>query len=166
MARMVDQAITTYWWVSGDAGIANPDSPTAAALTAGKNITQYLAAATKAAAMKSDTISEKGLADTANVEVPTIGNYEVTLVGFRDMTTGAPTANDLLTTIGKASGIVGWIVRRTGYASTVAAAAAQLVDVFKVMTDTPQKTDSSGGFLKVTIPMFQQGTFRTEIALA
>jgi hypothetical protein len=52
MARMVDQAITTYWWVSGDAGIANPDSPTAAALTAGKNITQYLAAATKAAAMK------------------------------------------------------------------------------------------------------------------
>jgi hypothetical protein len=98
--------------------------------------------------------------------VPTIGNYEVTLVGFRDMTTGAPTANDLLTTIGKASGIVGWIVRRTGYASTVAAAAAQLVDVFKVMTDTPQKTDSSGGFLKVTIPMFQQGTFRTEIALA
>lgn len=166
MARTVDLNVTTYWWIAGDAGIANPDAVSAAVLTAAKNITLYTAAATSINPTKSDTVAEKGVSDTANVEVPIQGNYEGTLVAFRDFTAGVPTANDVLTTIGKTSGVVGWIVRRTGYTYTTAAAAGQLVDVFKFMTDTPQKPSGTGdGFLKVTIPFFQQGVYRIETTL-
>lgn len=161
MPRMVDLSVTTYWWVAGET-----EPTTAAALTAGTNISAFVVASTKVGPTASDTVSEKSITDTANVVIPTIGNYEGSLVMFRDLTAGAPTATDPLTTIGAASGIVGWLTKRVGYASTVAATAAQTVDRFKFMTDTPQKSGGEGdGFLKVTIPMQPQGLFRTEVAL-
>lgn len=161
MARMVDLATTTYVWVAGET-----EPVTAAAVTAGTNISAYVVASTKVGPTSSDTVNEKSITDTSNSVVPIIGNYEGTLVLHRDLTAGAPTANDPLTTIGKASGIVGWLVKRVGYTSTTAMAATQTVDRFKFMTDTPQKSGGEGdGYLKVTIPMLQQGVFRTEIAL-
>lgn len=161
MPRMVDLNATTYWWVTGEA-----EPATAAAVTAGVNISQYVVASTKVGPTSSDTVSEKSITDTSNAVVPVIGNYEGTLVLFRDLTAGAPTANDPLATIAAASGVVGWIVKRVGYASTVAAAAAQKVDRFKFMTDTPQKSGGEGdGYLKVTIPLLQQGSYKVEVAL-
>lgn len=166
MARIVDLNVTTYWWIAGDAGIANPDAVSAAVLTSAKNISQFVTAATRIGPTASDTVSEKGITDVANSVIPIMGNYEGTLVLFRDLTAGAPTANDPLTTIGAAAGIAGWIVRRTGFASSAAAAATQKVDVFKFVTDNPQKSGGEGdGFLKVTIPLLQQGVFRIETAL-
>jgi len=166
MARTIDLNVTTYWWIAGDAGIANPDAVSAAVLTAAKNISPYVHASTAVGPKSSDTATDKGITDTSNIVVPTIGNYEGTLVLFRDLAAGVPSANDPLTTIGNAAGIVGWIVRREGFASTVAAAAAQKVDVFKVATDTPQKSGGTGnGMLKVTIPLLQQGVMRVETAL-
>ena len=161
MARMVDLATTTYWWVPGSTVPA-----TAASVTAGVNISQYVVASTKVAPASSDTVSEKSITDTSNAVVPIIGNYEGNLVLFRDLTAGVATANDPLTTIGAASGVVGWIVKRVGFASTVAAAAAQKVDRYLFMTDTPQKSGGEGdGYLKVTIPLLQQGTYSVEVAL-
>ena len=161
MPRMVDLATTTYWWVAGDA-----EPTTATATAAGVNFSQYVVATTKVGPVSSDTVNEKSITDTSNSVVPIIGNYEGNLVLFRDLTAGAPTANDPLTTIGAASGVVGWLVKRVGYTSTTAMAAAQKVDRFKFMTDTPQKSGGEGdGYLKVTIPMLQQGVYRTEIAL-
>lgn len=161
MARMVDLAATTYWWVAGATVPA-----TAAAVTAGVNISQYVVASTRIGPTASDTVNEKSITDTSNSVVPIIGNYEGTLVLHRDLTAGAPTASDPLTTIASASGVVGWIVKRVGYASTVAAAAGQKVDRFLFMTDTPQKSGGEGdGYLKVTIPLLQQGTYSVEVAL-
>lgn len=166
MPRMVDLNATTYWWVTGDAGIANPDAVSAAVLTAARNISAYVVASTKVAPTSSDTVSEKGITDTANAVVPIIGNYEGNLVLFRDFTAGAPTVNDPLTTIAAASGIVGWIVKRMGKASSAAAAAADRVDVYKFTTDTPQKSGGEGdGYLKAVIPLFPAGVFRVETAL-
>jgi len=167
MPRMVDLAVTTYWWVPGDAGIANVATPSAAVLTAGANISQYVVASTKIGMTPSDKVSEKSITDTSNADVPIIANYEGNLVMFRDLTAGVPTANDPLTTIASASGVVGWVVRREGFASTVAAAAAQKVDVFKFMTDNPQTSGGQGdGYLKATIPLLQQGSFKVAVALA
>src|SRR5665647_125892 len=90
MARTIDLNVTTYWWIPGDAGIANPDAVSAAVLTAGTNISVYLHSSTSINATSSDTVSEKGITDVANVVTPIIGNYEGTLVGFRDMTAGVP----------------------------------------------------------------------------
>ena len=161
MPRMVDLAATTIVWVSGET-----EPVTAAAVTAGKNISEYVVASTKVAPASSDTVNEKSITDTSNAVVPIIGNYEGNLVLFRDLTAGAPTANDPMTTIGAASGVVGWIVKRVGYTSTTAMAAAQKVDRYKFMTDTPQPSGGEGdGYLKVTIPMLQQGVYRLQAAL-
>lgn len=166
MARTIDLNVTTYWWIAGDAGIADPDAISAAVLTAGKNISTFVHASTSIKPASSDTVQDKGITDTANIDTPIIGNYEGTLVLFRDMAAGVPSANDPLTTIGKAAGIVGWIVRREGLASTAAAASGQFVDVFKFATDTPQKSGGTGGgMLKVTIPLLQQGVMRVETTL-
>lgn len=166
MPRIVDLNTTTYWWVPGDTGIANPDAVSAAVLTSTLNISPFVVTTTSINPVSSDTVTEKGITDTSNAVVPTIGNFEGTLVLFRDLTAGAPTANDPLTTIGATAGIVGWIVRRIGFASTTAAAATQKVSVFKFMTDNPQVSGGQGdGYLKATIPLLQQGTFRVQTAL-
>jgi len=166
MARTIDLNVTTYWWIAGDAGIANPDAVSAAVLTAGKNISAYVHTSTKIGPESSDTVKDKGITDTANVDTPIIGNYGGTLVMFRDMTAGVPSANDPLTAIGNAAGVVGWIVRREGFASSAAAAATQKVDVFKFATDAPVKSGGTGdGMLKVTIPLLQQGVMRVETTL-
>lgn len=161
MPRIVDLGITTYLWVPTAAGIADPNAPTATELTATgvKNLSQYVVTSTNVAPASSDTTNEKSITDTSNVVVPTIGNYEGNLVLFRDFTSGAPATTDLLATFSNA-GIVGWIVRRVGKASTVAVAAADVVDCFLFMTDNPQVMGGSGeGFLKLTVPLLQQGRF-------
>lgn len=166
MPRTADLGLTTYWWIPGVNGIADPDAISAAVLTSAKNISPYVVTTTSINPTSSDTISEKGITDTANSTVPLIGNYEGNLVLFRDLTAGAPTATDPLTTIGKTAGIVGWIVRRTGFPTTTAAATGQFVDAFLFATDTPSKSGGQAdGFLKVTIPLLAQGAFRIETAL-
>lgn len=166
MARTIDLNVTTYWWIAGDAGIANPDAISAAVLTAAKNISQYVHASTSIAPASSATVQDKGITDTANIDTPVIGNYGGTLVMFRDLAAGVASANDPLTVIGNAAGVIGWIVRREGFVSSADAAATQKVDAFKFAIDTPQKSGGTGtGMLKVTFPLLQQGVMRIETAL-
>lgn len=165
MARLIDQNVTTYWWVAAS-DITDTAAISAAKLTAAKNISEFVVSTTNVGPTASDTVSEKSITDTANVVVPTVGNYEGTLVLFRDFTTGVPTANDVLTTITKVAGTTGWIVKRLGYPSTTAAAAAQVVSAYKFTTDVPQVTGGqSDGYLKATIPLLQAGSFKVEVAI-
>ena len=166
MPRMIDLNATTYWWVAASA-ITNAAAVSAATLTSTANISAYVVASTKVGPANSDTISEKSITDVANCVVPVVGNYEGTLVAFRDFTAGVPSATDVLTTVAGVAGVAGWIVRRTGFASTVAAAAAQVVEVYKFMTDNPQPSAGSGeGYIKATIPLLPQGVFNTASTLA
>jgi len=165
MPRMVDLNATTYWWVDA-ATITDVEAVSAAALTAPANISEYVVASTKIGPTSSDTISEKSITDVANCLVPVTGNYEGSLVAFRDFTAGVPSATDVLTTVANTAGVTGWIVRRTGFAATVAAAAAQPVEVYKFMTDNPQPSAGSGeGYIKATIPLLPQGVFNAAAVL-
>jgi hypothetical protein len=160
MPRLVDLSVTRYDWVPGAAGLTTPSSPKVTELVAGtvKAISAYVVTTTQLNPTASDTITEKGITDTNNAVVPTINNFEGHLDLFRDYTTGAPTANDPLTTIGSASGVVGWIVRRYGLPASTAWAVGQKIDVFYVMTDAPQQSGGQAdGYLKVVIPLLQQG---------
>ena len=165
MARLIDLNVTTYWWVAA-ADITSTAAVSAAKLTNTNNISQYVVSTTSIGPTASDTVNERSITDVSNVVVPTVGNYEGTLVLFRDYTTGAPTASDPLTTIAGTAGVTGWIVRRVGKASTAAATTGDKVDVFKFTTDNPQVSGGSGdGYIKATIPLLQAGTFKTEVAL-
>lgn len=165
MARIIDQNVTTYWWLAA-ADITNTAAISAAKLTTAANISEFVVSTTNVGATASDTVSEKSITDTANVVIPTIGNYEGTLVLFRDFTASVPSANDVLTKITKVAGVTGWVVRRLGYASTTAAATGQIVSAWKFTTDTPQVSGGqSDGYLKATIPLLQAGTFVTEVTI-
>lgn len=162
MPRIVDLGVTRYDWVPLVGGLTTPSAPKVTELTAVgvKAISPFVVTTTKIAVESSDTVSEKGITDTSNAVVPTIGNYSGALNLFRDFTTGAPTTSvDLLETFG-VSGVVGWLVRRLGLPATTAYAVGQKVDVFLFMTDNPDQTGGQAdGYLKLMVPLLQQGTF-------
>lgn len=164
MPRIVDLNVTTYWWIPSTAG--DLSEVTTAALTAAANISKYVVSTTNIGPTASDTISERGITDVANVVVPTVGNYEGNLVLFRDYTAGKPSADDPLTTIASESGELGWVVRRVGKASTEVAAAADVVEAYLFLTDNPQVSSGTGdGYLKATLGLLPQGVFSTSITL-
>ncbi|MGN6245112.1 MAG: hypothetical protein ACTHQ3_15780 [Motilibacteraceae bacterium] len=158
MPRMVDLGVTQYLWVTT---LADVTSPTVAELTAGKDISQFVVTSTSVGPTASDTVNEKGITDTSNAVVPTIGNYEGNLVLFRDYTAGVPTTGtDVMETF-NAAGIVGYLCKRVGKPAATAASASEKYDVYKFMTDTPQPSGGQGdGYLKLTVPLLQQGSFK------
>ena len=159
MARIVDLNVTRYDWVPLVGGLTTPSGPKVTELTAVtvKALSQYVVTTTNVNPTGSDTVNERAITDNANVVVPTIGNYEGSLVLFRDYSAGTPTANDPLA-IFTGSGIVGWIVRRIGLPASTAYAVGQKVDVFLFMSDNPQASGGAAeGYLKLTVPLLQQG---------
>ena len=159
MPRLVDLNVTRYDFVPGAAGLTTPATPKVTELSAGttKALSSYVVTTTTLNPTASDTITEKGITDTSNAVVPTVNNFEGSLVLFRDYTAGVATATDPLATF-STSGVVGWIVRRLGLEASTAWAVGQKVDVFYVMSDSPQQTGGqSDGYLKVTVPLLQQG---------
>lgn len=169
MPRIVDLGVTRYDWVAGDTGIADFTAPSAAVLNGATAValSPFVVSTTSVMPEASDTVNERSIVETANVVVPTVKNYSGTLVLFRDFTNGAPTADvDLLETFNDA-GIVGWLVRRVGKAAADDYAAADVVDVFKFMTDSPQVMGgTSEGYLKMTVPLLQQGSFKVGATVA
>ena len=166
MARIVDLNVTGYWWVPGSTGLTTPSAPKISELSAGtvKALSPYVVTTTTINPSASDTVSEKGITDTTNAVVMTIGNFEGTLVLFRDFTTGAPSANDPLS-IFTGSGVVGWVVRRLGKPASTALAVGDKVDVFLVMADNPQASGGANdGYLKLTVPLSQQGQMYLGVA--
>jgi len=169
MARIVDLGVTQYLWIPGVDGIANELSPTVTELTAVavKNISSQVVTTTSIDAAGSDTVNERSVTDVSNAIVPTVGNYEGTLVMFRDYTAGVASANDPLTIIGDEVGAVGWIARRVGKPASTAPTAADLYDLFLVMIDNPQTSGGTGeGYLKATFPLLQQGRFKKAAVVA
>lgn len=162
MPRLVDLGVTRWDWVPGDSPFADPSHPTVAEMSqsGAVNLSPYVVTTSTMNATASDTVNERSIAETANVVVPTVANYEGTLTLFRDYDAGVPTENDPFDLFTEA-GIFGWLVRRLGKPSDAVHAADDRVDVFKVMTDNPQASGGAGdGYLKVTVPMLQQGFMR------
>ncbi len=166
MARTADLGVTKWLWIDDIAGLLDENAPTVAELTAAVDISAYVLTTSDVQVQASDTINERSVTDVANVVVPTVGNYGGNLICFRDMAAGVPTANDPITVIGAEVGVVGWLVKRVGLASSTAVAAAQKVSSFLVMIDNPQLSGGQGdGYLKATFPLLQQGRFALEKAV-
>ncbi|RHA38740.1 phage tail tube protein [Cellulomonas rhizosphaerae] len=168
MPRTADLGVTKWVWIPGVAGIADPNAPTVAEVTAvaAKDISSYVVTTTDIQVQASDTVNERAVTDVTNAVIPTVGNYGGTLDTFRDFTTGAPSANDPLTVIGATVGVVGWLVKRVGKASALPLIATDKVSCFLVMIDNPQTTGGQGdGFLKAKFPILQQGRFSIEKAV-
>lgn len=157
---------TTIWWVPL-AGIANYLAPTAAQLTAGTNLSAAIVTGYTLGATDSDTDDSKTIVDEGNVSTPTFGNYEASLSIYRDGIGDAATIFTTAFALFSAGRVEGWLVSRHGYKSTVAAAATQLVSVFRVTSDFTQVVEGDGGApIQVSIPFKPQGQMVLNVALA
>lgn len=159
MARLIDLAVTKVAWVVTIANVAAP--ATATELNAGttKDLGPYLTTNYKIGMEDSDTVSEKSITETAEIQVPTIQKYAGMLELFRDFTTGVPSASDF-TAIFAGANETGYIVRRTGLPSSTAFASGQKMEVYKFVADPPHLTGGTGsGYVKGTVKLLPQGVF-------
>jgi hypothetical protein len=159
MARLIDLAVTKVAWVVSIANVAAPAA--AAELNAGttKDLGVYLTTGYHVGMEDSDTVSEKSITETAQIDVPTIQKYSGMLELFRDFTTGAPSASDF-TAIFAGANEAGYIVRRVGLPSSTAFASGQKMEVYKFVADPPHLTGGTGsGYVKGTVKLLPQGVF-------
>ena len=135
---------------------ADPEAPTVAELTAGVDLScKILKSDYRLSATGSDTINEAELCSTGNAVTYGASNYEGTVTVFRYLdATGAPeTGEDDAWDALKAKGTTLWLVEREGPEYDSAWAAGDEVDVYEVVTDSPQKPTDRTGFIKRTVPL-------------
>jgi hypothetical protein len=164
MAKMMSPN-TTIWWVPESANW-NPAAPSAALLTAARNISCAVVSGYTLNATESDVDDSTSICDSANVELPTYYNYEANITFFRESNL-ADTTSDYYKAFNffKAGRQAGWLVRRMGYLSSVAAAATQVVSSYKVISDYPQDVVEDGGPIEFTVPFLPQGNMDLNRAL-
>lgn len=164
MAKMMSPN-TTIWWVP-DSANWNPLVPSAALLTAARNISCAVVSGYTLNATDSDVDDSTSICDGANVELPTYYNYEANITFFRESNL-ADVTSDYYKAFNffKAGRQGGWLVRRVGYLSTVAAAATQVVSSYKVISDYPQDVVEDGGPIEFTVPFLPQGNMDLNRAL-
>jgi hypothetical protein len=164
MAKMMSPN-TTIWWVP-DSVNWNPAAPSAALLTTARNISCAVVSGYTLNATDSDTDDSTSICDGANVELPTYYNYEANITFFRDSNVADITSDySKAFNFFKAGRQPGWLVRRVGYLSSVAAAATQVVSSYKVISDYPQDVVEDGGPIEFTVPFLPQGNMDLNRAL-
>lgn len=164
MAKMMSPK-TTIWWVPESANW-NPSAPSAALLTAARNISCAIVSGYTLNATASDTDDTKSICDAANVQTPTFKNYEASITFFRDSDVA-----DLVSDYSKAfqffkqKGAAGYLVRRLGKLSSAAATVGDLVSSYKVISDNPQDVVGDNGPIQFTVPFLAQGRMEQYVAL-
>lgn len=165
MAKMMSPN-TTIWWVPESANL-NPAAISAALLTTARNISCAIVSGYTLNATDSDTDDSTSICDGANVDVPTFYNYEANITFFRSADMVEATSDFAKAfAFFKTGKQPGWLVRRVGYLSTVAAAATQKVSAYKVMSDNPQDVVEDGGPIQYTVPFLPQGNMVLNATLA
>lgn len=165
MAKMMSPN-STIWWIPL-AGVANYLAPTAAEITAGTNISAAIVTGYTLGATDSDSDNSKTIVDEGNVDNPTFGNYAANISFYRDGIGDTATIFTTAFTLFSTGHVEGWLVSRHGYKSTVAAAAAQLVSIYRVISDYVQTVEGNGGApIQATVPFLPQGQFAVNIPLA
>ncbi|MGN6654577.1 MAG: hypothetical protein ACTHJ9_04460 [Rhodanobacter sp.] len=160
---------TTIWWVPASANW-DPTAPSAALLTDARNISCAIDNGYKLGPTKSDTDKSKSICENANVENRTAYNYEGSLTFFRegDLTNNTSAYAKAFSFFkdGTQNGLnEGFLVRRTGYKNTVAAAVGQEVESYLFIADNPQDEVADKTTIKYTVTFKQQGVMDLFTAL-
>lgn len=131
--------------------------PTVTELTAGTDASCLVAKnGTRVSATGSDVVNDPALCSDTNSPAYGASNYEGTIAPFwlLDATDGSYTAGDNAAYEAlKEKGTEAWLVFRDGPAYDDAWAAADVVDVFHVITDNPQRPTETGAYIKRNIPL-------------
>lgn len=145
---------------------ANPAVPTAAELAAGIDAScKIVKSDFNWTAAASDKVAEAALCDANNVNALGASNFTVAFTVFRYFNAGtgiADPTDDALWTAMKTKGTNLWVYpRETGKLYTAAWAAGDESWLGgQVLTDSPLRPDSAGGYIKRRIEMEAQSMFQ------
>lgn len=147
---------------------ADPKAPTVDELNAGINAAcQILKSDYKLGATASDTISEAALCSVGNATTYGASNYEGSITPFvlKDETGKTDMEESTAYAALAVKGTTLWLVEREGPEESTDYAAGDIVDVYEVVTDTPQKPGERSGWIKRTVPLgVQQAWENVEVA--
>ena len=103
----------------------------------------------------SDTVPDTELCSEGNAVTFGASNYEGSLTPFwyLDEDGKSATAEDTVYQALKEKGTALWLVERTGPRYDAPFAAGDVVDVYEVITDNPQKPTDLSGYIKRTVPL-------------
>jgi hypothetical protein len=116
----------------------------------------------------SDSDTSLAIVDNANVETPTLYNYEASLDGFRDANAGADSAYNLFKTkfVDAAVGTKYYLIKRIGKLHDAAFAAGDLVSVYGVTTDFPVALIGDGEMIRDGARFLTTGEVAVNVATA
>lgn len=162
---------TTIWWVPL-AGLTTPAAPKATEINAGTNISAAIETGYSLKFNDSDVDNSKTIVDEGNVETPTLQNYEGNLTFFKDEIGGgtqdAPVPSTVFTAANalfKVAKVEGWLVSRQGKKAALAAAATDIVSVFRFISDYPKTIDGEAGNpIKTSVEFLPQGEAYANVA--
>lgn len=166
MAKMMSPN-TTLWWVTDPA--FDPDNPSAALLTTAANISCAVVTGYAVNPADSDTDNTASICDDSNVENLTAYNYTGSVTFFREGDSANSTSDfaKAWTFFKHKTGQAGYIVRRLGKLSNVAAAAGDVVSSFKFIADNPQDVVAENAPIQFKIDFLPQGKmslYKTAVA--
>lgn len=141
---------------------ANPKAPTVTELQKGVDVScQVLRSDYKLGAVASDTINEPALCSKGNATAFGAANYEgsVTIFLLKDEAGKTSAEESTAWEALKTKGTTLWMVEREGPEYETEYAAGDIVDVYEVITDNPQKPQDRTGYIKRTIPLGVQNAW-------
>jgi len=151
-----------------EAGIVNPDAPTAAELNAGENVSCAIVRGYTLNPTDSDTDDSASICDSGNVENRLYDNYEGEFTFFRDADTDDTlsvynTARDLFEQPDQRV----WIARRLGKKNTEPFVAGDKVELYLFSNDHMRSVDGGdAGPIQFTVPLLQQGNYTGYVTVA
>jgi len=158
---------TTLWFIKASVYPSGPPATLSlatlsAAITGTNmiNITDAVQQGYTLSATDSDTQDAKSVGDYGNAQARGAGNFEASIDIFRENDPVTNTTSDYLLAYNlfKAGRVDGYLMKRFGYAKTVALAVAQKVSIFQVTSDYPTDIPGEGGGpVGMHIPFAQQG---------
>jgi hypothetical protein len=115
----------------------------------------------------SDVDNSLSLADSAQVNTPTLYNYEASLDGFRDSNLAATSVynkfRDLFTV---AAGTKYYLIKRIGKAHDAAWAVGDIISIFGVTTDNPVDIVADGAMIMLGARFLTTGEVKVNLTLA
>ena len=135
---------------------ANVAAPTVAELNAGIDAScRILKSDYRLSPTASDTIADSDLCSDGNAVAFGASNYEGSVTPFWYLDAAGKTivGEDMVYQAMKTKGTRLWLVEREGPKYTTAWTIADVVEVYEVITDHPQKPSDRGGYIKRVVPL-------------
>lgn len=157
---------TGIWWVPTAGGPASASAITFSQINAGVNLSCAIETGYKLNPLPSDKDPSRTICDAGNVDNFTFDNYDADLTFFRDNGVNAVAAFVNAWNLLKVPGQTGYLARRIGKLSTVAAATGDIFSVFAVESDQPIDLDDGAAPIRFEVIFIPKGDMKTYFAIA